>query len=194
MKSCSTTEQQAAWNDRATELLDEVRRYHADAEVMRLNLTSTTGRAMAKLDVLATELKQLAETRGPSAAAVDLQDIRGRLEVSMRQLEMLGARMNSDASTLLRTAQRLAVLLVALSMAASIGVVAWFARVHAEAAALGEQVAVMQAKVSQLESRGANLAFRECTDSAGRTRLCVRADLHARTAEDGYVVVDPHTR
>lgn len=179
--------EESALMDKASELLEEMRRDHADAEVLRVHLASTATRVATRLEELPVQIRRLLEeAHASSTPAPELRELRDRLEVATRRLESLSGRINTDTTSLLHMSQRMAVLLMGLSMITSLGVVGWFAHLQREAAQLNQEVATLEATAKRLEKEGGRAAVRECVDSEGRQRLCVRVGAPSGTAGDQY--------
>lgn len=175
---------------RANELLDEVRRYHVDAEATRLQLASAAASIARKVDDLPTAVRHMVEeSLQQDALNAERPMIARRLDLSTRMLSDLSSELHTAGLLFLRHI-RLSSVVTLVASAFIIVSSFWWAVVKAsEAARLSSEILVMQKTVAELRQAGGQLVVRPCIDSFARSRLCVHIDENAGKLNDSYYFI-----
>lgn len=175
---------------RANELLDEVRRYHADAEATRLQLASAAASIARKVDELPATVRQLVEDAlQQDAFNADRPIIAKRLDLSTRMLNDLSAQLHGSGLIFLRHIRRASILMLVACSGISVVSTWWSFSRASDVMQLSSEILKMQKTVFQLQQAGGQIVVKECMDSSSRYRLCVRVDESAGKFKDSYYFV-----
>jgi hypothetical protein len=175
---------------RANELLEEVRRYHADAEATRLQLASTATLIARKVDELPHTVRRLVEeSLHQDTLNAERPIIAKRLDSSSRLLNEVATQLHESGSRFLKYARIASATILLLSGLSGIAMIAWIASTSSEAVRLSTEVSTLRRTVSQLEEAGGRAVVRPCIDSALRPRTCIRIDESAGKTKDAYYMI-----
>jgi hypothetical protein len=175
---------------RANELLAEVRRYHVDAEATRLQLASAAALITRKVDDLPASIRQsVEESLQQDTFNAERPIIAKRLDLSTRMLNDLTTQLHASGLSFLRYTRRASTLILLAGVAAG-AITTWWASVnYAEVVRLSAQITMLRQTVDQLERTGGRAVVRTCSDTAGRSRICVRVDESAGKFKDSYYAI-----
>jgi hypothetical protein len=175
---------------RANELLTEVRRYHADAEATRLQLSSSAASIARKVDELPVLVRQVVETCfEQDASSAERATVAKRLDLSTRMLGELSTKLHGSGMAFLRQARR-ASTVIFVCAAISSAAVWWSLDKVARTMHLSTEISDMRKTIDHLRQAEMHGAVRTCIDSSSRSRLCVRIDEKAGKQKDSYYFID----
>jgi hypothetical protein len=175
---------------RANELLEEVRRYHVDAEATRLQLATAAASITRKVDELPATVRRLVEeSLQQDTFNAERPIIARKLDLSTRMLNDLAAQLQGSGMQFLRHARLTSTAILIVSALAGMAMAFWTATSVAEAARLTTQISTLRQTVTQLENAGGRAVVKPCLDAASRSRLCVQIDENAGKMKGSYYVI-----
>jgi hypothetical protein len=175
---------------RASELLDEVRRYHVDAEATRLQLASAAASIARKVDELPATVRHVVEeSLKQDTLNAERPIIAKRLDISTRMLGDLSLQLHTSGLLFLRHVRRSSILIFVGCAVITFLSAWWSIAKTSEVMRLSSQILIMQKTVSELRQAGGQSVVKPCIDSFSRSRLCVLVDENAGKPKDSYYVI-----